>query len=296
MAAFEAFGGCGTEVQNDRVEGTAGRRTVDECVISLKVYDFCRLQECLTPEMIGPARAAADSTYCGITVDAGDIIRPPEGAASVSVENLKAKQAIIISKAPNPFRAGYWDIEIKYIFCYRLVFRDVNGDELCSVMAQSSFNNRMTMFGSTATETLVSTDLLASGGNSADMEADPFVLIESKGVALAAEIDFKHCCCDDTDPLDDATIDVTIGLFSIVKLFRLVNLVVESKGFCIPEECEDVSAVDACEFFESLDFPMDIFAPPQRAEFTAGVSANIPAEVRGDSDRKGCGCGCGKNK
>lgn len=37
--------------------------------------------------------------------------------------------------------------------------------------------------------------------------------------------------------------------------------------FCIPKECENVSPLSPCDFFESLDFPMDVFAPPQKAEF-----------------------------
>lgn len=77
---------------------------------------------------------------------------------------------------------------------------------------------------------------------------------------------------------------VTIGLFTIIKLFRIVNLSVESRGFCIPEECENISS-DPCEFFDDLSFPMDTFAPPQKPEFLAGISGNIPR----DADRK-CKC------
>jgi hypothetical protein len=69
---------------------------------------------------------------------------------------------------------------------------------------------------------------------------------------------------------------VTIGLFSIIKLFRVVNLTVESKGFMVPEESENVSPTNPCEFFNKLDFPLDIFAPPQKPEFAAGISSNIP--------------------
>jgi len=63
---------------------------------------------------------------------------------------------------------------------------------------------------------------------------------------------------------------VTIGLFSILKLFRLVHLNVQSTGFCIPDMCSDVGHdINPCEYFADLDFPMDIFAPPQRKEFMA---------------------------
>jgi len=63
---------------------------------------------------------------------------------------------------------------------------------------------------------------------------------------------------------------VTIGLFSVLKLFRLVHLNVQSTGFCVPEECEDQGDINPCEYFADQDFPMDIFAPPQRKEFMEG--------------------------
>ena len=298
MPTFDIFN-CSSNNNNEAVggvTGSAGNKVKDECIIAFKVYDFCRMQECLTADNFGPARAAADSTYCDRTVSEGDVIVPPSATSSVTIENLSVQRVVIVNKTPNPFRPGYWDIDLKYVFCYRIVFHDVNGNEICNVNAQNSYNSRMTLFGSIATETLISSDIFGGTGESADLPADPFVIVESKAVALAADIHYNRCCCDTEESLlDNADIHVTIGLFAIVKLFRLVNLVVESKGFCIPNECEDISSVDACEFFNSLDFPMDIFAPPQRAEFVAGVSANIPANNNSNTSSGGCGCGCGCN-
>ena len=68
---------------------------------------------------------------------------------------------------------------------------------------------------------------------------------------------------------------VTIGLFSILKLFRLVHLNVQSTGFCIPDECEGSNDINPCDYFSELDFPIDIFSPPQRKEFMAGLSENL---------------------
>lgn len=115
------------------------------------------------------------------------------------------------------------------------------------------------------------------------------MLVEAKAVALSAELQLQRRFNrgdQDFAPEPNA-VNVTIGLFTIIKLFRIVNLTVESRGFCIPEECEEISPLHPCEFFESLDFPMDIFAPPQRAEFLAGVSSNIPNRPRIDPP---CGC------
>ena len=124
---------------------------------------------------------------------------------------------------------------------------------------------------------VVGTDLLRAFGDSATFEAEPFVLVESKAVSLHTQLYYP--CHDRHDDGDKAReVHVTIGLFSIVKLFRLVNLTVESRGFDIPDECTSSSPtpVSPCAVFEEMDFPMDIFAPPQKPEFSSGISLNIP--------------------
>ena len=284
---------------------TGNSKVKDECIIALKVYDACRQQDCLENGIIGPARAAESGNFCqDICLEQGEIITPPETAAAVTVANFRIERVVVVSKVPSPFKVGHWDIDLKYVFRYDLVFRNVNGGVLCTIPAQSVFNKKVTLFGSIATDSLISTDLFSTGGSSFDTSGQPFVLVESKAVSLAAELVFKNCCCcgDGADNADH--VNVTIGLFTIVKLFRIVNLSVESKGFCIPKECEEVSNINACDFFDGLDFPMDIFAPPQKREFLAGISGNIPADRDRDCDedeRRGCcrdederrGCGCG---
>lgn len=268
----------------------------DECIIAFKVYDSCRQQNCLDNGIIGPARAARAASYCGISISQGEIITPPCDAAGVTISDLRVERVVIVSKEPSNFKVGFWDIDLKYVFAYDLTFRDVNGDSLCTVPAQSVFNKMVTLFGSTTTNSVISTDLLTSSGTTIDLNADPFVWVESKAVPLKAVLGFNNCCCDSNGENAD-TVLVTIGLFTIIKLYRLVNLVVSSKGFCIPDVCKDTGSENPCEFFENIDFPMDIFAPPQKAEFIAGISNNIPAERDECRNNNGCDCdnecGCG---
>jgi len=138
---------------------------------------------------------------------------------------------------------------------------------------------------------VISSDLFCHmSGDSKTIDADPFILVEARAVALSAELRYarrRSGMEEDVAPTPNE-VDVTIGLFTIIKLFRIVQLSVESKGFCIPPECEDVSPLNPCDFFENLDFPMDIFAPPQKPEFVAGISGNIPAS--GNGGNRPCGC------
>lgn len=278
-----------TEVAGIRDERLDPRRIREECLITFKVYDACRQQDCLTENELGPARAAESGCIRDEHYHEGEIIVPPSNAAAVTIDKLRVKKVIIVDKEPSPFKNGYWDIDLKYVFEYRLNFREADGSPIGCVKANSIFNKRVTLFGSVGSDIVLSTDLFNHlSGDSAMMNSDPFILVEAKGVALAAELEYSRCARAqrDIEPPEPNRVNVTIGLFTIIKLFRIVQLLVESRGFCIPPECEDISPLNPCEFFDELDFPMDIFAPPQKPEFLAGISGNIPAGDR----RKPCDC------
>jgi len=294
MGAFE-FGNINN---NTQVAGAAERanlnprRLREECIIAMKVYDSCRQQDCLTAAQMGPARAAE----CGCIGDQhfkeGDVINPPDNAAAVTIDRMKVKRIIIVEKEPNPFKNGYWDVDLKYVFEYRLSFREADGTLIGSIKANSIFNKKVTLFGSIGTDIVISSDLFCHmSGDSKTIDADPYILVEARAVALSAELRYtrrRSGMEEDVAPSPNE-VDVTIGLFTLIKLFRIVQLSVESKGFCIPPECEDLSPLNPCDFFENLDFPMDIFAPPQKPEFVAGISGNIPAGG-GNSNNRPCGC------
>jgi len=258
----------------------------EEPIITLKVYDSCRQQDCATPSELGPARAAEECTLGDIELHEGDIIVPPADAATVTIDKLRVDKIIIVEKEPSAFKNGFWDIDLKFIFTYRLTFREIDGRVAESIKASSIFNKKLTLFGSTGSNLVVSTDLFTDSGNPTTFDSDPFIMVESKAVALSAELKYKkrrsHREDDDIICRDANEVMVTIGLFSIVKLFRIVTLSVESKGFWIPEECEDMCPLNPCDFFNSLDFPMDVFSPPQRPEFMSGVSSNIKKDVLND--------------
>jgi len=282
MGAFELNSSTPrNEIHN--IDSSSSRRHREECIIALKIYDSCRQQDCLTSKQIGPARSAEHVCIGEDHIHEGDIINPPDNAASVTMDFLRVKKIIIVDKKPNPFKNGFWDIDLKYVFEYRLTFREADGTVIGCIRANSIFNKKLTLFGSIGSDLAFSTDLFKPFGDTT-IDSEPFIMTEAKAVSLAAELNFHrghgtHGHDHDKPPKCANEVLVTIGLFTIVKLFRIVNLTVESRGFCVPDECEDISPMNPCEFFEKLDFPLDIFAPPQKPEFLAGVSGNIPRDT-----------------
>lgn len=106
-----------------------------------------------------------------------------------------------------------------------------------------------------------------------------------------------HCCCcgtdmpdevldslqapihfDDDDDDERRILTVSLGIFSVVRITRPAELLVQASEYAIPEkECISPAEDDPCSVFRSMPFPVD--------EFTSG---SIP-ELRGDRNRCGCG-------
>ena len=99
------------------------------------------------------------------------------------MDNVCIKQIQVVDKQPSPFRAGYWDIDIKYVFEYCLTFRDAGGCVIDKVTACSIFNMKSTLFGSTGSDLVVGTDLY-KGSSGSTFTAAPFIWVEAKAVAM----------------------------------------------------------------------------------------------------------------
>lgn len=64
----------------------------------------------------------------------------------------------------------------------------------------------------------------------------------------------------------------TIGLFSIIKLIRNVQLLIPAFDFCLPKKkCIAATDENPCELFETIEFPVDEFFPPQKSDFSRAL-------------------------
>jgi len=223
-----------------------------EPIIAHKIYDSCRAQDCVSIV----AYAAKDMHIDDMHIHAGNVIPVPEGAGLVEMDNLKLKKISIASRRPSPFKNGFWDIDIRFKFEYTLTFFDCNREIILNAHAFSTHQKRYHLFGSVGADMAMATDFI--GFMSSSDDGAPFVMTDAKAIALKAEFRCNH---RDHKPVDVA---VTIGLFSTMKLFRIVGLNVESRGFCIPHKCEPDCPIDPCGFFSNLEFPVDTFAPPSK--------------------------------
>ncbi len=243
------------------------------CVHTDKVYDSCKDKDCIED-------ARVFLTACG-----QEIID--------KAVNVKCRKAEIIWVFPDvepvPFNRGYYTVDLKFFFkitldAYLGVGRPTQVEGL------ASFDKKVILFGSEGSakvfESRYSYDSFdeqlwkKTNMPKAVVEVvDPLCL-----GAKIVDINDKLCCCG--DDIDFSTIPecvckifdgnlvlggeskrvfVSIGLFSIVKIERNVQLLIPAYDFCVPQkECVASSDDSPCELFEKIQFPFDEFFPPEK--------------------------------
>ncbi len=303
----------------------------ETCIIAQKIFDQCRIQKCLTPDILGPARTAGcgmGNCGCNDMMCEGEIIVPPANATSVTLHNTELDHIDIVQKCPSSFQEGCWDLELRYVFTYTLEFRRADGCTIGCIDATSSYNLKVSLFGSTEANITSVTDLYDCCGNS---NGGPFVIAEGKAVGLNAELKYhSHCnpcnctCNCDCDCGDHPSyrdgnysnngyngggdsgfgtpiaVNVTLGLFTIIKLYRTVNMLVQSLGRCVPEQFKapnNNNNTDPCKYFDSVPFPLDLFSPTTKPHPCCGFGEAYTSLDCSENNtaNDGCGCGCNTN-
>jgi hypothetical protein len=322
MAKIEICGNCG-----NCNPATLPQRC--ECISVPKIFDQCRLQICLTPGVLGPAKIDTSPSACCRGGCTNEKVTPPASAASVTTENFCIKNIAVVNKTRSSFKNGCFDVTVKFTFSYCLVFFNNDSDEITRVPACSSYTTTVSLFGGEDLCVAVLNELYGKF-----MPNGPFASVEASAMPLATELRYpcffnwgcrpnncgygpnncgcepnncecgsnKNCgcnngtniccsgsnngccngnnnCCDNNcGQVSPIAVDITIGLFAVVKLLRLSNISVHSYGNCTPCECTNVSpdVDDPCEFFDNLQFPTGLFAPqtpyhPCSPEGTANV-------------------------
>lgn len=267
---------------------TAERRTTafsePVCINASQIYDSCRDRECVTDARVYLTREGQNLIDRAI--------------------NVKLKSAEIIwvftDVEPLSFNRGYFSVDLKFFVCTTLeVFTGVSNPTI--LRGLTTFDKRVILYGSEGnTKTFNSKFNMNDGCKLAETWHKtnmPTVAIEVvEPVALTARIVEEDCCgcscgcgqdcdgecydgrkrfmpefiCDcfgDDLVLDDCErrVEVTYGLFFIVRLERDTQLLVDAVDFCIPtQECPSATEESPCALFNDIRFPIDEFFPPQK--------------------------------
>jgi hypothetical protein len=262
----------------------------DECIIARKVYGKCRQQDCLRPfdssvvtpplgaieissSRLGESAAISGAVLVG-TIAPGEIIAFNSTVTSVRiVPNSFKVSKIRTTVTPSAFgQDGFYDVTIIYTFTYTLNLLNGVGvaipvtlattpaTTITDICAYTTYTKVLSLFGGEASEqtiTLADT-IFGSSSTYVNVGNAPYAFVQALANPLQQPIIGVY---ESVPGTVEYHADVVIGLFTIIKLYRIVNLTVNSSGDCDIPECEPITG-DPCEFFNSLPFPFEDFDPP----------------------------------
>lgn len=250
------------------------------CVHVEKVYDNCREKDCIEDAVVDFVDNVQDLINNAIKVKTKD--------AEVV--------AVLADLEEVPFKRGFFTVNVRYKirvaceFCYK----DVTGNIVNSSpkIGFVWFAKTVILFGSEGKIKIFSSvdphhtmPIQCDGCNDSCgglLEQDnlPIIKVEVAEPLIlntrVKKVHEKHYCgCEEESREVNSLIGgpqrrvvVTIGIFSIIKLVRLVQLLIPAFNFCYPnKECIASSDENPCDIFDTIEFPLDQFFPPQKFDF-----------------------------
>ena len=256
------------------------------CIQTKQIYDSCKSKECLENLRVYLTEAAQ---------------RVVDNAINVKVRNAEIIW-VFSDVEPVPFNKGFYTVDLKYFFKVTLdVFTGPSTPRRVSGLAM--YDKKIVLFGSEGNAKIFSSKYREDGLDIQMWQKTnlPEAVVEVVDpIALAAKIaDVNDDCCkcdcdvdfanvpesvqkvfDDALVLggDERRVFVSLGIFTIVKLERNVQILIPAYDFCVPDkECVASTEENPCDLFESLNFPVDEFFPPAKHNCD-------------NSDDSDCGC------
>ncbi len=277
------------------------------CINTSRIYDSCRDRDCISNGRV----------Y--LTAEGQELI---ENAINIKLRRAEVIW-VYTNVEPLSFNNGYFSVDLKFFIRTTLeVFSGICNPT--TIFGLTTFDKRVILYGSEASASVFksnpnfSTCDLSASWQYTNL---PTVVVETvEPVALSAKIVEGNCCCscccdDEDDPSAPTTVscaecglipeaicnlfdgelivddfqnqvEVSYGLFSIIRLERDTQLLVDAVDFCIPtQECPSATENNPCDLFNDIRFPIDEFFPPQKT-----TSDNCVKSCRNRTN--GC-CGCG---
>ena len=273
----------------------SSRETV--CIDTNRVLDSCRDRDCFENVRVYL------SCY-------GNEILERTGAIRAKCANIVWT---FIGIDPIQFNRGFYAVTIR--FYVKIIFEAcVGGGRSQELEGIAVLEKRVILYGGESNVSVfkssgcrnfcdpIKPDCDASNVPTAVVEAvDPVIL----GTKIMEKVSDCNCCCccqendlpdsvmssfeaplsfDDDDRGNRRYLTVSLGIFSVVRIVRPAQFLIQATEYCIPEkECCPVEEDDPCHVFRCMPFPTSEFC-------TQGLATNLSPNSERSSR-----CGCGRN-
>jgi len=265
------------------------------CITANKIFDSARDKDCLEDIRVYLCDCSQE------VVDHATSVRC-KGAEVIATD---------ITIDPVPFNKGFYQVLIRYFLCITA--------EVCvcgksyEVKGLSVYDKKVILYGSEKNVSVFTSDPENNGfcklPPKLKCESDPTLPTVVVEVATPICLDIKlvesckkygNCCCNINnlpdgikDRFDGNFIDgegrnelfVSVGVFSVIRMERPVQIVVPASRFCLPDKdsVPAISSSDPCNVFGRMCFPMEEFYP--YADECCGGNRN---DNRNDRNDRGC--------
>lgn len=240
------------------------------CIDVNRVYDSCSDKDCLTDLRV------YFTDYNQEIID---------NAVNVRIKDVDVVTTYVDIE-PVPFHRGFYSIDMTLFFNVCIDVFMTPGSAPQTITGLSVYSKKAILYGSEGSVRSFSSELSCDEFDTQKPSKRnlPTATVQvAKPIALSAKL--KHncgacpvpckipscvCTCVGGEPTcsGNNSVFATIGLFSIVQLKRMVQILVPSYEYCIPEKSCVTSSDNPCEMFSRLDFPTNEFFPPNVGELT----------------------------
>ncbi len=272
--------------------GQCGKERDMICIDTYRVLDSCRDKDCF------------EDVRVYLTCEGQEIID------HTSVVRAKYAKVVwsCIDIDPVPFNRGFYQLYIK-IYVKITLEACIAPGKIEEFDGIAVVEKKVILFGSEGNVSVFKSEASKScfcsgaAGKVTPSGNLPIAVIETVDpIILSTKVVEPHkpcrcCCCCTVDEIPDCVIGgvrgslrddpdsnlllVSLGFFSVVRIERPAQYLINAVEYCVPEkECVLPTVEDPCCLFKQMEFPTSEFCPPAS-----------PPILRGNDGEKRCGCG-----
>lgn len=267
------------------------------CIDTYRVLDSCRDKDCF------------EDVRVFLTCYGQEII---ERTCAVRAKSAKVLWSYIDIDAV-PFNRGFYQLTIK-IFTKIICEACVGPGNIQEFEGIAVVEKKVILFGSEGNVSVFKSEKGCSGfcppGEKCKCKSStnlPIAVLETVDPIIlnSKVVEPRHscCCCCTVDDIPDGVcchvesslcdddksnkLLVSLGFFSVVRIERPAQYLINATEYCVPKkECAVPTEDDPCSLFRNMSFPVSEFSPPS-------ISGYMDRNDSGVSPGS-CGCGCSK--
>jgi len=263
------------------------------CIDTYRVLDSCRDKDCFEDVRVY-------LTCCGQEIlDRTTVVRAKSAHVLTSYIDISSV----------PFNKGFYQLSIR-IYVKILCEACLGPGKLEEFDGVAVLEKKVILFGSEGNVSIFKSEIQNScfcgGGSCHSVKSSnlPIAVLETVDpIILSSKVVEPHhpcccsCCCsidevpdyvcssvngELSDNKDSNKLLVSLGLFSVVRIERPAQYLINAVEYCVPEkECTAPVDDDPCSLFRNMSFPVREFCPP---------SGGISSCTKNEEKPKRCNC------